>query len=216
MPADWSVDSILAFVAANQGWGALVFGLMAFGESLAFIGVLVPATTVMLAAGALVGAGVVPLWSLWLGGAIGAALGDTVSYWVGRKLGTRVEHIWPFTSRPHWIAAGERVFARWGWAAVFFGRFIGPLRATVPLAAGILEMPQGAFQLANVGSAIVWIPVLVAPGAAASQVWALFREGHETEAIVIGVALLALFAGGWALVRHWAPRILGNGRDGGA
>ncbi|MEJ1157785.1 DedA family protein [Prosthecomicrobium sp. N25] len=211
MPTDWSIDAILAFIAANKGWGTLLVGLMAFGESLAFVGVLIPATTVLIAAGALVGAGALPFWEVWAGGAIGASLGDAISYWIGRRLGPGVEQMWPFRSRPHWLAAGERVFARWGWAAVFFGRFIGPLRATVPLAAGIMAMPHWTFQAVNVASAIVWIPVLVAPGAAVSWLVDLGRGGRWWEAAGLGALLLAGLAGLVLFVRRNAPRWLGDG-----
>jgi membrane protein DedA with SNARE-associated domain len=47
---------------------------------------------------------------------------------------------------------------------VAIGRFSGPLRATVPLAAGIFEMPWLEFQIANVLSAFLWAGVLLAPG----------------------------------------------------
>lgn len=213
MPADWSVDAILAFLAANKTWGTLVFGVMAFGESLAFIGVLVPATTVLVAAGTLVGAGVLSFWEIWIGGTIGAALGDAVSYWIGRRLGPGVETMWPFRSRPHWLAAGERIFARWGWAAVFFGRFIGPLRATVPLAAGIMQMPHWRFQAVNIASAIVWIPVLVAPGAAVSWAVELGRGGRMVEAIALGVAVAAGAVLMFWLARKKLPGLLGNGAE---
>ena len=44
------------------------------------------------------------------------------------------------------------------------GRFFGPLRAFVPLAAGIFEMPYWRFQAANFSSALVWAAVVLAPG----------------------------------------------------
>jgi membrane protein DedA with SNARE-associated domain len=207
---DWSVDAILAFVAANKGWGTILFGLMAFGESLAFIGVLIPATTVLIAAGALVGAGVLPFWELWVGGTLGAVMGDAVSYWIGRRLGPGVESMWPFRSRPHWLAAGERVFARWGWAAVFFGRFIGPLRATVPLAAGIMAMRHWTFQVVNIASAVVWIPILVAPGAAVSWLVAMARGGQWWQAAGLGVLLVAALVALVVFGRRHVARLLGG------
>ena len=47
---------------------------------------------------------------------------------------------------------------------IFIGRFSGPLRATVPLVAGIVEMPYWHFQFANFSSAFLWAAVLMAPG----------------------------------------------------
>jgi membrane protein DedA with SNARE-associated domain len=55
-------------------------------------------------------------------------------------------------------------FTKWGTAGVFFGRFLGPLRATVPLIAGICEMPKLHFQLANIMSALLWAALVLAPG----------------------------------------------------
>ena len=54
---------------------------------------------------------------------------------------------------------------RWGAAGVFLGRFLGPLRATVPLVAGLAAMPALPFQAANWSSAVVWSFVVLAPGA---------------------------------------------------
>jgi membrane protein DedA with SNARE-associated domain len=62
------------------------------------------------------------------------------------------------------LPRGEAFFRRWGWIAVVVGRFSGPLRATVPLAAGITRMPQLPFQLANFGSAFLWAAALMLPG----------------------------------------------------
>ena len=53
---------------------------------------------------------------------------------------------------------------RWGVPSIFIGRFFGPLRASVPLAAGIFEMPYFQFQVANFVSALVWSAVLLLVG----------------------------------------------------
>ena len=48
--------------------------------------------------------------------------------------------------------------------AIFIGRFFGPLRASVPLVAGIFRMPYWPFQLANFSSAFLWAFVLLTMG----------------------------------------------------
>jgi membrane protein DedA with SNARE-associated domain len=53
---------------------------------------------------------------------------------------------------------------RWGMLAIFIGRFFGPLRASVPLVAGIFEMPYWRFQFANFTSAFLWAGVLLVFG----------------------------------------------------
>ena len=47
---------------------------------------------------------------------------------------------------------------------IFIGRFFGPLRASVPLIAGILEMPYWKFQFANFTSALIWSFLLLGFG----------------------------------------------------
>jgi len=53
----------------------------------------------------------------------------------------------------------------WGIWAIFLGRFTGPLRATVPIVAGISQMKFWSFQISNVSSAFLWSAVLIALGA---------------------------------------------------
>ena len=62
------------------------------------------------------------------------------------------------------IPRGERFVKAWGIPGIFIGRFFGPLRAVVPLVAGIFEMPYWQFQIANVTSAFVWAAVLLTIG----------------------------------------------------
>ena len=196
------IELSLQFIRVHQAWAAVIFGAMAFGESLVVIGVLIPATTVMIACGPLVATGVLPFWDIFLGGVIGATLGDTLSFWLGQWMGPKAATIWPFRDRPEILASAERIFSRWGALAVFVGRFIGPLRASIPLAAGIVSMPQLLFQTVNVVSAIAWIPVILAPGAAVGWIWELVEGGRIGEAIELGLAALVVLALGWfALLR---------------
>ena len=54
------------------------------------------------------------------------------------------------------IPKGEAFIQKWGVLGIFIARFSGPLRAAVPLVAGIFEMPYWRFQFANFVSAFVW------------------------------------------------------------
>jgi len=160
---------IVAFVRDHSEWAApIVFGL-AFGESLAFISLLIPAWAALVAMGALIKTGGLSFWPVWIAGALGAATGDWLSYWIGLKLEYSVQHIWPLSRHPDLIPRGERFVKRWGILGIFIGRFFGPLRASVPLVAGIFEMPYWRFQVANFTSAFLWAGVLLTLGDIVSQ-----------------------------------------------
>ncbi|MCL2717005.1 MAG: DedA family protein [Alphaproteobacteria bacterium] len=146
---------------AHEAWAAPVVFLLAFGESLAFISLLIPAWGALVAIGALTGVSGISFYPVWIAGSLGAALGDWVSYWFGFRYKEHVAQMWPLSRYPRLLPRGEAFVRRWGVPSIFIGRFFGPLRATVPLAAGIFEMPYWTFQLANVLSALVWAGVLL-------------------------------------------------------
>src|SRR5215468_2240608 len=154
-------QQILEFVRMNQAWAAPIVFLLAFGESLAFISLLLPAWAALVGMGALISAGEINFWPIWVAAAIGAALGDWLSYWIGLKLDRAVQRVWPLSRNPELIPRGEAFMKRWGAAGIFIGRFFGPLRASVPLVAGIFKMPFWPFQIANFTSAFVWAAVLL-------------------------------------------------------
>lgn len=152
---------LVDFVRDHQFWAAPIVLLLAFGESLAFISLLIPAWGALVAIGALIGASGMSFWPLCVAGAIGAALGDWLSYWFGYKYKEQVAQIWPLSRYPEILPRGEAFVRRWGVLSIFIGRFFGPLRASVPLAAGIFEMPYWSFQIANFISAFIWAAALL-------------------------------------------------------
>lgn len=186
------VPDVLAYIRAHPDMAAVVIGFTAFAESFAFISFFFPGFAIMVAAGALVQAGVVDPVSAASAGALGAVLGDAVSYWIGIKFGHVLPRSWPFRRHPDALKRGEAFFQRWGWPSVFVGRFFGPLRAFVPLTAGICRMPVLPFMFGNITSAIVWAPALLAIGYFGTAI-ALNGWSIEQKALVVGAAV-ALFA----------------------
>ncbi|MGC1695894.1 MAG: DedA family protein [Pseudolabrys sp.] len=158
------VEQVIAFVCDNAAWAPPIVFALAFGESLAFISLLIPAWGALVAIGALIGPSGINFWGVWIAGALGAACGDWLSYWVGLKLEYSVTKIWPLSRHPEMIPRGEAFMKKWGVPGIFIGRFFGPLRAVVPLIAGIFEMPFWRFQAANFSSAFVWAAVLLTLG----------------------------------------------------
>src|SRR5579862_1719756 len=157
-------QQIVEFVRAHEAWAAPVVFWLAFGESLAFISLLIPAWGALVAIGYLIGPSGINFWPVWIAGSLGAACGDWLSYWVGLKLEYSVARIWPLSRHPEMIPRGERFVKAWGIPGIFIGRFFGPLRAVVPLVAGIFEMPYWQFQIANFTSAMLWAAVLLTIG----------------------------------------------------
>jgi membrane protein DedA with SNARE-associated domain len=194
------------FISTNREWAAPILGLLTFLESMAFIGGFFPATALMVLAGGLIAAGVLDPVSVLAWCIAGATIGDAVSYWIGRKIGPRA---WRnrFLKPHRRTAARARLFFRkYGSASIYLCRFLGPVRAFVPLIAGMTKMNHRRFQVANIGSALVWVPVMIAPGwLAAKGVSGLGAiTDPEQLAVLLGLGLvLSLIVGlVWRRLRH--------------
>jgi membrane protein DedA with SNARE-associated domain len=92
-------------------------------------------------------------------------------------------------------------------ASVFIGRFFGPVRAVIPLVAGIMDMTWRQFWLANIGSAIIWAPALLLFGTGLAQITRLMgapRGWHITAAVaaVVAVMLLVWLAQRYGLIER--------------
>lgn len=159
----------MEFIKAHQIWALPIIFLLSFGESLAIISLVIPATAILLAVGALVGAELVPFLPTLLAASFGAICGDWISYWLGKHYHHKVINSWPLKKHPKLVYRAEQFFQRYGVMGVFIGRFFGPLRAIVPLIAGAMHMPNLRFNLANVLSAPLWAFVILAPGAFGMQ-----------------------------------------------
>ena len=160
------------FVAAHPNWAAAVVFVLSFGESLAFVSLVLPFWAMLVAIGAIIGGtDSFNFWFIVLSAGTGAALGDWLSYWLGYHYHEQIQRMWPLKNHPNLIARGREFFRKWGAWAIILARFSGPLRASVPIAAGIAQMPQGMFQLANWSSAFLWAFVLLFPGAYSMKWW---------------------------------------------
>lgn len=164
MSLDQFGQQIIEFVRVHGTWAAPIVFALAFAESLAFLSLILPTWAALVAIGALMRASAIDFVPLWIGGALGAAFGDWLSYWIGAKFKNSIAGTWPLAHRPDLLLRGEAFIQKWGVLAIFVGRFSGPLRASVPIVAGILSMPYWPFQLAIFSSAFVWAAVLLKLG----------------------------------------------------
>ncbi|GLY68676.1 DedA family protein [Amycolatopsis taiwanensis] len=103
--------------------------------------------------------GIDPLW-VGISGSIGAIVGDSIGYSIGRVGGKRLfdwaGRKFPKHFGPEHIANAERIFQKRGVWAVFFGRFVALLRILCGPLAGSLHMRYPKFLAANALGGIAW------------------------------------------------------------
>lgn len=155
---------LTAFIADHRAWAGPIVGLVVFAETLAVVGLFFPATPIMFAIGGMMGAGSLNSPAILTWAVVGAVIGDGISYGLGRHIGPSIYYRPPFNRHRSMFAKARLFFRRYGFVAIFVGRFLGPVRTTVPLVAGVANMKARTFQIANILSACVWVPASFAPG----------------------------------------------------
>jgi membrane protein DedA with SNARE-associated domain len=203
------IDSLVGFVSANAWLGYLTLFLAALLEAVPIIGSVIPGSTIILALSALVPGGELRLEWVLAAAVAGAAIGDGTAFWIGHRSQREILSAWPMANYPRVVEQSEAFFHRWGALAVFFARFVPPIRALVPITAGALDMPPPRFFAINIPAIVLWSLEHVLPGVLAVSL--LDRYGgiagvrgaakHYWIALVIGCALVIALAV-WAF-RRW-------------
>ncbi|MHB8471259.1 MAG: bifunctional DedA family/phosphatase PAP2 family protein [Gammaproteobacteria bacterium] len=194
------LQPVLDWTRAHPDWAELaVFGV-AFGESLVVIGLLLPGIFLLFGAGALVALGVLDLWTTLGCAALGASLGDGLSFWFGRHYHQHLREMWPLRRYPELLDRGIAYFNKHGGKSVLLGRFIGPLRPFIPAVAGMLDMPVWRYAVINIIAALVWAPLYILPGVVFGA--SLDLAGEVAGRLVILVVLLVVVV----MVTLWLAR----------
>ena len=193
------IQPYLDYFSANPGWALVIIFLIAMGEALLIIGLFVPSTAVLVGAGVLIGTGHLSFWPVIVVTAIGAIVGDQVSYWAGRFFGERLKTMWPLNHYPQLVAKGEDFVREHGGKSVAIGRFVPGVKSVVPGVVGMLGMNQLYFVIVNVTSAIVWAFAHVVPGVLIGQGLAFAGELSGRLLVVLLVLLAILLAAGYVI-----------------
>jgi len=183
-------------------WGYVLVGVLAGLEAAAFVGLVIPGETAMLLGGVLAFTGRASLPLMMACGVLGAIIGDSAGYELGRRfgdplrrsrLGRRIKQSW-------WERAEEYVRRRGG-PAVFLGRFVGVLRALVPFVAGASRMPYRTFLPFNALGALTWAPGFVYLGFLAGHSYQRVERLAGRASLLLGIAVVLLAA--LAVAARW-------------
>jgi membrane protein DedA with SNARE-associated domain/membrane-associated phospholipid phosphatase len=159
--------TVIGDIAQALGpWTYVVVGVMAFLETGAFIGLVAPGETVVIAGGVIAGQGEINLLPLigivW----ICAVLGDTTSFFIGRRLGRKfLEKYGPRVKITHErLEQVEGYFDRHGGKTILIGRFIGLVRALAPFIAGSSGLAYRRFVPYSIVGTGLWATIFCTLG----------------------------------------------------
>lgn len=183
------------FIRTHRLWAGPIIGALTLAESMLILGFFVPATALLLMVGGLVGNDLLDPVTVLAWGIAGAIIGDALSYGIGRWAGPSLAHRWPMNRQRRAVARARLFFSKYGFMSILIGRFLGPIRSTIPTIAGIMRMNHLKFQIANVLSAIAWVPLLMAPGFIAVRGLDAAQGTQQTSLLVATAASVVIGLG---------------------
>jgi membrane protein DedA with SNARE-associated domain/membrane-associated phospholipid phosphatase len=185
-------------------WTYLLVGFFAFAETGAFIGLVVPGETTMLLGGAVAGQGAIDLYLLIAIAWFAAWMGDTTSFFIGRRLGREfVLRHGPRVGISHErFEKVEAYFSRHGGKTIFIGRWISLVRALAPFIAGSSGMRYRAFVPYSILGTGLWASAHILIGYFFSRSVETGAEYAGKGAFLLGT-LIVVVGGTILLVRHF-------------
>lgn len=198
------VDKVLGQVIVQ--YGSMVYAVLfviVFCETGLVVMPFLPGDSLLFIAGAFCATGAMNVWMLMTLLIIAGTTGNTLNYWIGRKVGKTV-----FTRDYAWLDKKalyqtNAFFEKHGGKTITLSRFIPIVRTFAPFVAGVSDMPHARFQYYNIGGALFWVISLVLGGYFFGNI-PIIRDHLNTIVIVgVGAAVVPVAIGGiWKFARR--------------
>ncbi|WP_334151926.1 DedA family protein [Microbacterium sp.] len=192
----WMFDFVQSIDPVTR---TLIAGFAVLLETSVLIGLVVPGDTIVIIASM----GVTSLLEgvfMVIAVVIGALMGESIGFLLGRWLGPRIRHSWlgRRIGEHNWVRA-ERYLQRRGGVAIFLSRFLPVLHSLVPLTVGMSHYSYRRFLAWTAPACLIWATAYVSvTSLAAGGFRELVDRVHFAGYIFVGVIalfLLLIFVG---------------------
>jgi membrane-associated protein len=197
-------EQLFSLTSSYGGWIYGLLFLIVFAETGLVVTPILPGDSLLFAAGALCGAGLLNPWIMMVVLIAAAIIGDAVNYSVGRSLGPKVFAATDATTRLHRMLNREHLkrahefFERHGGKAIVLARFVPIVRTFVPFVAGAGYMSYGAFAFYNVTGAVLWVIGCFGLGYVFGNV-PIVKKNFEI--VAIAIVLVSVLPIAWEFVK---------------
>jgi membrane-associated protein len=197
------IDRHLQVLASEYGiWLYGILFLIVFCETGLVVMPLLPGDSLLFAAGSLAAIPMSQLSPHWLFAIFTSAalLGDTVNYWIGRSLGTKVFHFEKSAFfNPAHLHKTHSFFEKYGGKTIIIARFIPIVRTFTPFVAGIGAMPYPRFIMFSIAGALLWVGVFSYGGYYFGQLPVIKAN---LKLMIVGIIVVSLMIPAIEFVKH--------------
>ena len=195
------LDKYLSGLIQTFGiWTYLVLFLVIFCETGLVVTPFLPGDSLIFAAGAFAASGSLKVGWLFLILAAAAVLGDTVNYWIGKKIGPKVfskEKSRIF--KKEYLERTHRFYEKYGVETIIIARFVPIVRTFAPFVAGIGRMSYGRFISYNIIGGIGWVALFTFGGYFFGNI-PFVKKNFSL--VIIAIILISMIPILWEFLRH--------------
>lgn len=148
---------LLEIVQTHGIWSYAILFTVVFLETGVVITPFLPGDSLLFAAGSLAAVGAFDLPLLLLLLCVAAILGDTLNYWIGRRIGARVFTEGSRFFKQEHLLRTQQFYERHGGKTIILARFLPIVRTFAPFVAGIGRMHYGRFWAYNAAGGVLWV-----------------------------------------------------------
>jgi membrane-associated protein len=187
------LDKHLADVTRDYGaWTNAILFAIVFCETGLVVTPFLPGDSLLFTAGALASLGTLNVWALFLLLSVAAVLGDTVNYWIGKKIGPRAfDGSVKFLKQEH-LQKTEAFYEKHGKKTIILARFVPIVRTFAPFVAGVGSMTYGTFIAYNVIGGVAWVAICVFSGYFFGNIPIVKKNFSLVVLAIIGISVLPL------------------------
>lgn len=158
-----------------------------------------PGDSLLFVAGTLAAYGSMDITLLFIILTLAAILGDSVNYWIGSMVGSRVFHEKSRFFKKEYLIKTEKFYEKHGGKTIILARFIPIIRTFAPFVAGVGKMKYNWFISFNVIGGLVWVSLFLFGGFFFGNI-PIIKDNFEISIFVI--IFISILPGIIEFIRH--------------
>jgi membrane protein DedA with SNARE-associated domain len=169
------LEPMISWLRTNGSYAPLILFGVTVLEGIVLTTFIFSGVVFVLAAGVLIKLGALDYTHVFLAIVTGFWVGDTINFHLAHRGENWFRNLSIIRNRPELLGKAEAFIQKWGLAAIFLSRFMGPGRAFVTFAAGVLRMPAQPFHLATILATLLLTAGLLNAGMTGVELWERYR-----------------------------------------
>ncbi len=159
------LDKNLLIIIQNYGvFTYVILFLIIFCETGLVLTPFLPGDSLLFAAGAIAATNALNVLFLFVLFSFAAILGDTVNYWIGSIIGSRVFHEKSRFFKKEYLTRTQNFYEKYGGKTIIIARFIPIIRTFAPFVAGVGKMNYKKFLSYNIIGGLIWVAIFTFAG----------------------------------------------------